>query len=77
MISLPVGSARIRRQAVPMYALLIPALTPFVLLGTIMGLSWLEDHIVPPAEHPETPVEPSLTPAAAAPGPESTSIPVR
>lgn len=33
-----------------MYALIIPALTPFVLLATVMGLSWLEDHILPPAE---------------------------
>jgi hypothetical protein len=56
MKSLPVGSARIRRQAVLMYALLIPALTPFVLLGTVMGLSWLEDPIVPPVDHLESAV---------------------
>jgi hypothetical protein len=56
MNSLPVGSARIRRQAVLMYALLIPALTPFVLLGSVMGLSWLEDHIIPPADHLEAAV---------------------
>lgn len=32
-----------------MYALILPALTPFVLLATVMGLSWLEDHVLPPA----------------------------
>lgn len=37
-----------------MYALIVPLLTPFVLLGTVMGLSWLEDHVLPPAEVPDT-----------------------
>jgi hypothetical protein len=32
-----------------MFALLLfPALTPFVLLGIVMGLAWLEDHVLPP-----------------------------
>ncbi|MCX5334290.1 MULTISPECIES: hypothetical protein [unclassified Streptomyces] len=40
-----------------MYALILPASTPFVLLATVMGLSWWEDHILPmplaePAEAP-------------------------
>jgi hypothetical protein len=30
--------------------LFFPALTPFVLLGLVMGLSWLEDHILPPPD---------------------------
>ncbi|GGR39973.1 hypothetical protein FHS38_005498 [Streptomyces netropsis] len=33
-----------------MYALILPALTPFVLLAGVMGLSWWEDHILPPAD---------------------------
>jgi hypothetical protein len=33
-----------------MYALIVPLLTPFVLLATVMGLSWLEDHVLPPAK---------------------------
>jgi hypothetical protein len=62
--------ARIRRQAVLMYVLLLPALTPFVLLGTVMGLSWFEDRILPQAEPaataPEAPRKPAPSPAAAA-----------
>jgi len=41
------------------------ALLPFILLGTVMGLSWWEDHLLPPAEAfidvptaPEIPVTP-------------------
>lgn len=48
-----------------MYILLVPVLTPFVLLGTVMGLSWLEDHVLPPAE-PEEAV--SRAPTRPAPG---------
>ncbi|MGW7420170.1 hypothetical protein ACWGJB_08905 [Streptomyces sp. NPDC054813] len=33
-----------------MYALIVPASTPFVLLATVLGLSWWEDRILPPAE---------------------------
>lgn len=43
-----------------MYALIIPASTPFVLLATVLGLSWWEDRILPappagpdPAQLPE------------------------
>ncbi len=28
--------------------LLIPVLTPFFLLGMVIGLSWLEDRLLPP-----------------------------
>ncbi|WP_405990684.1 hypothetical protein [Streptomyces sp. NBC_00986] len=36
-----------------MYALIVPASTPFVLLATVLGLSWWEDHILPtPAPTP-------------------------
>lgn len=43
-----------------MYALIVPASVPFVLLGTVMGLSWWEDHVLPPAEEPaEAPRLPS------------------
>lgn len=47
-----------------MYALIVPAALPFVLLGTVMGLSWWEDHVLPPAEPPEAPAEAPPTPAA-------------
>ncbi|MER5214262.1 hypothetical protein ABT063_27745 [Streptomyces sp. NPDC002838] len=35
-----------------MYALIVPASAPFVLLATVLGLSWWEDHVLPapPAE---------------------------
>jgi hypothetical protein len=44
-----------------MYALIVPASTPFVLLATVMGLSWWEDHILPTprAEQAEAPVTPA------------------
>lgn len=36
-----------------MYALIVPASTPFVLLATVLGLSWWEDRILPtPAPAP-------------------------
>ncbi|MGW0821759.1 hypothetical protein [Streptomyces sp. NPDC002845] len=38
-----------------MYALIVPASTPFVLLATVLGLSWWEDHILPAP--PAGPVE--------------------
>jgi hypothetical protein len=56
--------ARVRQLAVHMYALIVPAALPFVLLGTVMGLSWWEDHVLPPAEPPEAPAEAPSTPAA-------------
>ncbi|WP_043666577.1 hypothetical protein [Streptomyces xylophagus] len=48
-----------------MYALILPASTPFVLLATVMGLSWWEDHILPtPAEPVGIPAEAPFVPAA-------------
>ncbi|WP_234334022.1 hypothetical protein [Streptomyces viridochromogenes] len=43
-----------------MYALIVPASTPFVLLATVMALAWWEDHILPtpPTEPDEAPAEP-------------------
>jgi hypothetical protein len=77
MIVLPAGVAQTRRQAFLMFMLIIPALLPFVLLGTVMGLSWWEDRLLPPAEPakvsfvvprspeiPTTPPEASLVDAA-------------
>jgi hypothetical protein len=51
-----------------MYALILPASTPFVLLATVMGLSWWEDHILParPAEPADAPAEAPSVPAAPA-----------
>jgi hypothetical protein len=51
-----------------MYALIVPASTPFVLLATVMGLSWWEDHVLPatPAEPLEAPAEAPFVPAAPA-----------
>ncbi|MEV8032324.1 hypothetical protein ACFYW8_21870 [Streptomyces sp. NPDC002742] len=43
-----------------MYALIVPASTPFVLLAAVMGLSWWEDRILP-----TRPAEPVNAPAAA------------
>ncbi|MFF7447437.1 MULTISPECIES: hypothetical protein [unclassified Streptomyces] len=43
-----------------MYALIVPASTPFVLLAVVMALSWWEDHILP-----TSPTEPAEPPAAA------------
>ncbi|WP_030620126.1 hypothetical protein [Streptomyces fulvoviolaceus] len=42
-----------------MYALIVPASVPFVLLATVMGLSWWEDHILPTAEPVEAPFPPT------------------
>jgi len=51
-----------------MYVLIVPASVPFVLLATVMGLSWWEDHVLPtpPAEPLEAPAEAPLTPATRA-----------
>ncbi|MGP4013912.1 hypothetical protein [Streptomyces sp. 4N124] len=48
-----------------MYVLIVPASVPFVLLATVMGLSWWEDHILPtpPAEPTEAPAEAPFVPA--------------
>jgi hypothetical protein len=57
-----------------MYALIVPASTPFVLLATVLGLSWWEDRILPPAEPVEAPAEAPLTPMAPAPLTELLSV---
>ncbi|MFE2423899.1 hypothetical protein [Streptomyces hokutonensis] len=49
-----------------MYALILPASTPFVLLATVLGLSWWEDHILPAPEPVEALIEDLLAPAAPA-----------
>lgn len=54
-----------------MYALILPVLTPFVLLAGIMGLSWWEDHILPPADPmkgDERRHNPAATPTGPGPG---------
>jgi hypothetical protein len=55
-----------------MYALIVPVSAPFVLLATVLGLSWWEDHVLPspPAEPAESPVEVPFAPAAPAQLPE-------
>ncbi|WP_406482018.1 hypothetical protein [Streptomyces sp. NBC_01615] len=51
-----------------MYALILPASTPFALLATVMGLSWWEDLILPApsAEPVNAPAEAPFAPAASA-----------
>ncbi|WP_328455465.1 hypothetical protein OG780_36570 [Streptomyces sp. NBC_00386] len=51
-----------------MYALIVPASTPFVLLAAVMGLSWWEDHILPApsAEPVNAPAEAPFAPADSA-----------
>ncbi|MFJ6897341.1 hypothetical protein [Streptomyces hokutonensis] len=49
-----------------MYALILPASTPFVLLATVLGLSWWEDRILPTPEPVEALIEDLLAPAAPA-----------
>ncbi|MGW7203036.1 hypothetical protein [Streptomyces sp. NPDC054837] len=49
-----------------MYALIVPASTPFVLLAIVMALSWWEDRILPSAEPAEALAEAQGTPAAPA-----------
>ncbi|QMU70006.1 hypothetical protein [Streptacidiphilus sp. P02-A3a] len=46
-----------------MYALIIPALLPFILLGTVMGLAWWEDHVLPPVQPAKAPTEAAEWPA--------------
>lgn len=59
-----------------MYALIVPASTPFVLLVVLMALSWWEDHILPspPTEPAESPAEAPLAPATPAQLPELTPV---
>ncbi|MFI6567270.1 hypothetical protein [Streptomyces sp. NPDC050534] len=51
-----------------MYVLIVPASTPFVLLASVMALSWWEDHILPApsAEPVDAPAEAPVAPAAPA-----------
>jgi hypothetical protein len=51
-----------------MYALILPASTPFVLLATVLGLSWWEDRILPtpPTEPVDIPADAPFVPAAPA-----------
>ncbi|MER5886728.1 hypothetical protein ABT160_23125 [Streptomyces sp. NPDC001941] len=58
-----------------MYALIIPAAVPFVLLATVMGLSWWEDRVLPLAEPAEPPVEAGVP--IAPPAPMALARPVR
>ncbi|MCX5049993.1 MULTISPECIES: hypothetical protein [unclassified Streptomyces] len=55
-----------------MYALIVPASTPFVLLAVVMALSWWEDHILPapPAEPAEALTQAPFTPPAPVPLPQ-------
>jgi hypothetical protein len=48
-----------------MYVLIVPASTPFVLLATVMALSWWEDRVLP-APPADAPAEAPFTPAAPA-----------
>jgi len=59
-----------------MYALIIPALLPFILLGTVMGLSWWEDHVLPPAQPAMAPVEAPRTPVVPVPDTQRARFPV-
>ncbi|MER5302840.1 hypothetical protein ABT039_25735 [Streptomyces lasiicapitis] len=56
-----------------MYALIVPASAPFVLLATVMGLSWWEDHVLPPAEPAAALVEHPIPLAAPAVHPKPPS----
>ncbi|MGW0763861.1 hypothetical protein ACWD1Y_46730 [Streptomyces sp. NPDC002814] len=51
-----------------MYVLIVPASVPFVLLATVLGLSWWEDRILPapPAEPADIPIQAPFVPAAPA-----------
>ncbi|WP_329293148.1 hypothetical protein [Streptomyces sp. NBC_01455] len=47
-----------------MYVLIVPASAPFVLLATVLGLSWWEDRVLPAP--PAEPVDAPFTPGAPA-----------
>ncbi|MET9892862.1 hypothetical protein ABZZ47_22140 [Streptomyces sp. NPDC006465] len=51
-----------------MYVLIVPASAPFVLLATVLGLSWWEDRILPspPTEPAEALIVIPLAPAVSA-----------
>jgi hypothetical protein len=46
-----------------MYALIVPASTPFVLLAAVMALSWWEDRVLPSPPPPALPAESAEAPA--------------
>ncbi|WP_329275643.1 hypothetical protein [Streptomyces sp. NBC_01451] len=52
-----------------MYALIVPASTPLVLLAVVMALSWWEDRILP-----SPPAEPAEAPTAEAPAAEAPAM---
>ncbi|MFC7219441.1 hypothetical protein ACFQLX_14860 [Streptomyces polyrhachis] len=55
-----------------MYVLLIPALLPFLLLGTLIGLSWLEDRLLPArTDQAPAPADRALRAEPAAPRPDA------
>jgi hypothetical protein len=57
-----------------MYVLIVPVSTPFVLLATVLGLSWWEDHILP--SPPTEPAEALIAnPSAPAPPAQLTELP--
>lgn len=57
-----------------MYALIVPASTPFVLLATVLALSWWEDHILPTPPPVEALAEAPFTPAVPAQLPEPPGV---
>ncbi|MFF1714670.1 glycosyl hydrolase family 65 protein [Streptomyces sp. NPDC058268] len=64
----PAPHQAIEALAADMYVLLLPALLPFALLGTMMTLSWWEDLLLPPQEPTEPVAGPvSVTVALLAP----------
>ncbi|MDH6214626.1 hypothetical protein [Streptomyces pseudovenezuelae] len=54
-----------------MYALIVPASTPFVLLATVMALSWWEDRVLP-----SPPPLPSTSSLSAEPAEASVEVPL-
>ncbi len=59
-----------------MYALIFPALLPFILLGAVTGLSWWEDRMLPPTAPVEVPAEAPQTPLVPVPDPQQARIPI-
>ena len=58
-----------------MYLLIVPASAPFILLATVLGLSWREDRILP--SPPTEPAEALIAnPSAQQPLPSSQNSPV-
>lgn len=55
-----------RQQAVDVYALIVPASVPFVLLAAVLGPSWWEDHVLPSTGPTNALTEAPITPATEA-----------